>query len=237
MEDTYRTQGIVLARVAFREDDERVTVYTPDRGKLTLVARGAKKLKSKLAAHIEPLCLAELMVVRGRGYDYLGAAASRECFSDLKNDFDKIGAAAEVVRLMNRAVKEGESDPALFSLLEELLRGVNGSKQPERCELLAVAFTLKMLDQLGYRPELYRCIVCGERLLAGGNYFDLERHGVVSRACRRGSKTLPLADDSVKILRLILQNPFAKILKLNLPAAISRKVMQTIRTIFEYQFN
>src|SRR3989338_10081061 len=106
MEVTYKTQGIILRREQYGENDSRVFVYTRNFGKLDLGARGTQKLLSKLAAHIEPLNLGEIMAVRGRQYDYLGSIVSENIFSGLRGDYDKIRAAGEILKLVNDAVKE-----------------------------------------------------------------------------------------------------------------------------------
>ena len=86
MEETYATKAIVLNRVPFRENDIRVSLYSSDQGRLDLIARGARKTKSKIAGHIEPISLARIMVIRGKRLDYLGSAINEASYFNIKND-------------------------------------------------------------------------------------------------------------------------------------------------------
>ena len=93
MEDTYRANAIIISSQPFREYDGKRVVYSLEKGKLDLVVRGVKRIKSKLSAHLEPLSLAEIMVVRGRQFNYVGAAMSRNCYSAIKNNLFSLQAA------------------------------------------------------------------------------------------------------------------------------------------------
>ena len=69
MEETFNTKAIILKREPFWEADTRVVVYSLEKGKLHLIARGTKKISSKLAGHLEPMNFVDLMVVRGKQFD------------------------------------------------------------------------------------------------------------------------------------------------------------------------
>ncbi len=125
MEATYPTKAIILKREPRGEDGSRVVVYTPDKGKLELVARGTKKIQSRLAGHIEPLCLSNIMVIRGKRFDYIGSAVSENSCLNIKNNLDKIQAAGKAVRIFNKLVKEGQADKETFRLLKDWLNILN----------------------------------------------------------------------------------------------------------------
>src|SRR3989338_3832961 len=118
MEETYNLTAIILNRRPFSENDGRVAVYSGERGKLELTVRGLKKIKSKLAGHLEPITLASIMAVRGRQYDYVGAAVSEDCYFNIKSDLDKLAAAGEAIRIFNKIIKTGQADAEIFELLK-----------------------------------------------------------------------------------------------------------------------
>ena len=89
MEDTYNTKAIILRRTPYRESDLRLTVYTPEHGKKILIARGALKQKAKLTGHLEPLVLSDVMIVRGKNYDYIGSAQGKKFYLNIKSDLEK----------------------------------------------------------------------------------------------------------------------------------------------------
>ncbi len=105
MEATYQIKAIILNRMAFSEDDTKVIIYSQTKGKLELVARGTKKIKSKLAGHVEPITLSDLMVVHGRQYDYVGNAVTQKSFANVKSDLDKLMIVGRIISIFNKIIK------------------------------------------------------------------------------------------------------------------------------------
>ncbi|MDD5290672.1 MAG: DNA repair protein RecO [Patescibacteria group bacterium] len=236
MEETYCTKTIILNRTDFREYDSRTTVYSLDKGKLELVARGVKKIKSKLAAHLEPFNLAEIMVVRGRKFDYIGAAASRKCFPNIKGDLEKLAAAGKAVNVFNKLVKAEEADKGTFSLLEEFLGSLDSRELKIGHDLWAGFFTLKLMAQLGYKPELYNCVACNKKITSGENLFDLSRGGLMGGEClnKKGNGALVISDNGVKLLRAIIDNNFTKLKNFKISVKLEEEVKTIISSFCQY---
>ena len=236
MEETYCTKAIILGRTDFREYDSRTIVYSLDRGKLDLVARGVKKIKSKLAAHLEPFNLAEIMVVRGRRFDYIGAVSSQNCFPRIKGDLAKLAAAGKAVNTFNKLVKAEEADKEVFFLLEEFLEFLDSNKLKISSDLWASFFTLKILAQLGYRPELYNCVICNNKITPGKNLFNLSQGGLIGREClsREGNDALTISDDGIKLLRAVVDNGFTKLKNLKISAKLETEIKDIISSFFQY---
>lgn len=152
MEETFYTKAIVLKRTAFREVDSKVTVYSLEKGKLDLVARGTKKILSKLAGNLEPISLVGVMVIRGKQFDYVGAINGENIFAKIKQDLDKVNIAGEIIKIFDRLVKENEPDKNLFSLLGNFFIYLE-SLSNEYNRIIELIFKLKFLDSLGYRPD------------------------------------------------------------------------------------
>lgn len=239
MEETYTTKAIVLNRQPFRESDSRTVVYTCDRGKLELVVRGARKLESKLAGHLEPFNLSKIMVVRGRNFDYIGGAVNIDCYINIKNDLEKLSCAGKVVGLVNKIVKENEKDGGVFSLLSEFLKIVDCQLSIVNYELFYHFFVLKLLAELGYKPELYSCVACQKKLKPGSNLFDLLKGGVVCANCQTaGDKNqLTISDDCVKVLRLALKEDFVKLTNLKIEKNLAKEINKIIDNFFNYNLN
>ncbi len=150
MPQTYSTQAIVLNRRPYQEADSRISLYTLEHGKLDLLVRGARKLSSKLAGHVEPLNLLEVMVVSGR-QAYAGGTLSRNCYVRIKADFDKLEAAGYALNRFNRLVKEGVSDETLFYLLSDFLALLDHVvAEPQWYRWLAQVFMCKVIHHLGF---------------------------------------------------------------------------------------
>ena len=65
-------QVIVLSRRNFREADQIISLYSFDKGKFEVLAKGIKKIISKNSAHLEPFCFSEVEIISGKEFDYLG---------------------------------------------------------------------------------------------------------------------------------------------------------------------
>jgi len=236
MEETYCTKTIILGRTDFREYDSRTIVYSLDRGKLDLVARGVKKIKSKLAAHLEPFNLAEIMVVRGRKFDYIGAAASQNCFPRLKGDLDKLAAAGKAVSLFNKLVKAEEADKEVFSLLKDFLENLDGRELKINSDLWSAFFTLKLMAQLGYRPELYNCVICNNKITPGENLFDLSQGGLIGKECldKKGNEALTISDNGIKLLRAVVDSKFSQLNSLKADTRLEVEIKNIISSFYQY---
>lgn len=151
MPATYSTPAIVLSRRAGQGINNRVSLYTLERGKVELIVKGARRSSSRLSAHLEPLTLLDLMVVSGQAYDFAGGASSRDCYPNLKADFEKITAAGRGIRYVNRLLKENVKDDEIFYLTSDFLSLLDRhSAEGVWYEWLANVFLYKILDHLGY---------------------------------------------------------------------------------------
>lgn len=190
MDKTYPTKAIILNRYNWREADRLVSVYTPNNGRLSLLARGASKLNSKLAAHIEPISLSQIMVIKGKGFDYLGSAIMTQSFAGIKGDLNKLYFAGRALEFFSRLIKEGEEDEALFNWLEKWLISLDqveteGSLDKDNGNFRLLLFYFRTLAILGYALSLDRCLACRQLIVAGNlNRLDLIRGGLICPHCQ-----------------------------------------------------
>jgi DNA repair protein RecO (recombination protein O) len=249
MEETFNTKAIILNRQPFKENDTKVSVFCLARGRLELVARGTKKQSSKMAGHLEPISLSNIMVVRGKQYNYVGSAINENAFLNIKNDYDKIFVAGEAINIFRKLVKENERDEILFKLLYNFLETVNSCRlKAESCKLLFNYFLLKMLATLGHKPELHNCVVCKNKIAPGGNKFDLAKGGVVCAttltprpsptpaAERERGALLTISDNCIKVLRLAVSEDFEKLIKLKIDNKLEKEVDLIISSFYKYHF-
>lgn len=176
----YRTQGIVLRRRDFDEADRLLTVLTRDRGKVTLLAKGARKLGSRKAAHVDLFRRVDLLVHQGRNFGIVSQAEAVETFAHLGDDLESLAAAHYVAELVDTLVTEGDSEQGVFDLTADTLRWLNEGGDPPLCQRY---FELHLLDLAGYRPQLYRCLSCGTWLEPVDNRFDIAAGGLFCPVC------------------------------------------------------
>ena len=236
MDETYITKAIVLNKESFRENDSRVIIYSQDRGRLDLIARGTKKVLSKLSGHVEPISLTDIMVVKGRKFDYIGGAIARESYNNIKDDLDKLEAAGRGLRLFNKLIKPEQAEEAIFKFLSDYLNILNFSRVNLDYELLYYFFTILFLSKLGYQPELFNCIKCKKSINSRNTVFNYAQGGLMCANCFKAKHNLTISKNCVKVLQFAVKNDLGKLIKLKISAPTKAEIIKTISSFYQYNF-
>ena len=122
---TYTTNAIALKYFLFREYDRVYTLYSRDFGKIQCIARGANRIKSKLAAHLEPCVVSHCMVADGKRIDTLAQARTYEAFIQLRMDMARYCAAMVIIESVDTLIQGSEKDQRIFELMHNALRSIN----------------------------------------------------------------------------------------------------------------
>ncbi len=146
----YSLTAIILKRQDFKEDDLLVTVYSREKGKISLVARGAKKILSKLAGHLEPVSLVIINAATGRGIDQLIGCEISQSYYRLKNNLKNIELAGWFLKILDDLTLENHKDEQIFNLIHKYLDFLNKEAQDDG--VARVAATFKLLYLLGFNP-------------------------------------------------------------------------------------
>jgi len=181
---SFRVEAVVLRHAEWGEADRLLTLYTRERGKVRALAKGARKVRSRKAGHLEPFTRVTLQLARGRDLLLITQADTRQAYLPLRADLVKTAVASYVVELLDRFTYEEESEnTALFRLLTETLERVADEADP----FLAVRYyEMRLLDYLGFRPHLFECANCGEKILAVDQFFSPSQGGVLCPRCGAG---------------------------------------------------
>jgi DNA repair protein RecO (recombination protein O) len=243
MAESFGSQALILKRDDWRESDSRVVLYTKNFGKIVLVARGVKKMKSKLAGHIEPFNLVDMMILKGKSLDYLGSAITRHSYFNLKNDLNALYFSGQAISLFNNLVKEGLPDEELFyfltSWLELLDEKSNTVLSKEEGELLYNYFAIRLMTLLGYKPELYHCTLCHQKVKEENNSLNLRLGGLIDASClaEQQLKYLPqeivkISNDAIKVLRLFSEKEQFPNIKIN--PELLREIGRVVKLVVEF---
>ena len=219
---TYRTKGIVLYKKDFREYDGLFVIYTENLGKIQVMARGVKKIRSKMSAHLEPFLITDLMIAKGRGFGQIaGSSAIANLFKNQKNkSLVKNLLGIYCLELVDELTKFDYQDKEVFKLLNEVLKIIDkdfSEDKKDKFVVLVNIFGFKLLVLLGYGPELYNCLVCKKKIIPNGNFFDYLKGGLVCGSCSKKSFSndrLFIDKDIIKVLRLMSEKDLIEFLKL-----------------------
>ena len=138
-----------------------------------------RKVRSRKAGHLEPFTRVELQIAHGHDLDVITQAQALDLHTGLHLDLERFGYAA-YVELMDRfTVQEGESR-GLYRLLVDTLDRLSETFEPAA---VVNYYQLRLLDLLGYRPELFRCLGCGAEVRPVDQHFSAAAGGVLCPEC------------------------------------------------------
>ncbi len=231
-EKLYRTEAIVIRRINFGESDKILTVYTPSRGKLRLLAKGVRRTTSRMGGHLELFMQCKLLVAKGRNLDLITQSETVSVFPLLRNNLNLIAYAWQAVELLDRLTEEELENYPVFSLLSEFLKLLEAGSEPI---ITSRAYELHLLGDLGYRPQLFRCVRCNNELQPVVNFFSPELGGVLCPDC--GSverRSLEVSVDALKSLRYLQKSNFGIGPTLRLNADLRSQLEHLMRSYTRY---
>jgi len=207
-ERLYRTEAIVLRRSDFGEADRLLTLLTPEFGKLRVLAKGVRKIRSRKAGHLERFMRTALLIARGRELDVISQAEVIAPHPRLREDLARSTMAHYVAELAETFAPEGEESRALYRLLADTLDRLDtedGLQQAVRY------YELHLLEIAGFRPQVDLCVGCGDPLREerGPYGFDPSRGGVLCPRCApRFPTARPMSRRALKAMRFALRSPY-----------------------------
>ena len=199
------TTAIVLARTNYGEADRIVTVLTPDYGKLRLMAKGVRKVKSKLAGGIELFSVSHITFIKGRGdIGTLVSARLDRHYGNIVSDIARVQLGYDLIKLINKTI-EDEAEKEYFELLEQAFQALDDPANSD--ELVRMWFMAQLLRHGGHMPNL-QTDSFGEKLNPHEAYeFDYDAMAFVQHD--QGQLTA----DHIKFMRLIFSGNPPKILR------------------------
>lgn len=174
-----KTIAIVLKRIDYGEADRIVTVLTPDAGKLSLMAKGARRVKSKLAGGIELLSTSEINYIAGKGsLDTLVSSRLIRHYGLIVQNIDRTMLAYELIKLLDK-VTEDQPETAYYELLEQTFFVLDDKNVS--VEFIRVWFSAQLLRLAGHTPNLLT-ETTGAKLSAEKRYeFDYDATAFLTR--------------------------------------------------------
>lgn len=177
---SFRVQAIVLRHRDYGETDRMLVLFTLERGKLTAIAKGVRKLHSRKAGHLEPFTQVNLQLARGRDLMIITQAETIEAFLPLREDLRLPTYASYVVELLDRFTYEEGENRAIYRTLMHTLTRLCSFDDPD---LVVRYYELRLLDLSGFRPQLFDCAGCDAEIQAQDQYFSAERGGILCPGC------------------------------------------------------
>jgi DNA repair protein RecO (recombination protein O) len=228
----YQTEAIIIKRIKLGEADRILTLYTPTLGKIKAVAKGNRRPKSKLGGHVELLTHSQLMLARGRNLDIITQAQTINNFLPLKDNLGAISCGMYISELVDAFIDEHLEDHRLFNLLLETLQQLSEGKD---ADITLRYFELRLLDYLGYRPQLRQCTSCNSQLQPVTNFFSSRHGGVLCANCAYQEPVVrALSLNALKVLRLWQNCDTAIAYKVKINSQLTSELEKVMRDYIRY---
>lgn len=197
------TTGIILGRIDYGEADRILTVLTPDQGKLRLMAKGVRRIKSKLAGGIELFSVSQITFIRGKGeIGTLVGTRLQKHYGNIVQDIERVQLGYELIKMLDKAT-EDEPEAAYFELLQQ---GFSALDDAVELSMVRLWFQAQLLRRAGNEPNLTHDIT-GANLQSSKRYeFSFD-----DTAFRESANGKYGAGD-IKLLRLLLSDTSPQII-------------------------
>ncbi|AFS78816.1 DNA repair protein RecO [Gottschalkia acidurici 9a] len=174
------SKGVVIRQTKYSESDRILTIFTKDKGKIQAIAKGARKPKSKLISSTETFCYSEFILYKGKSLYNINQGDVIDSFYSLREDIYKLSYATYILELVDSSLLDEEPNDILFELLVKTLKILSEAKG--NYKKLLLAFQIKYISFIGYKPQLNQCVNCGNDL-TNNIRFNIIQGGTVCENC------------------------------------------------------
>ncbi len=224
MPATFKTEAVVLRSIRFGEADRVLHLYSADRGRVGAVAKGVRRVRSRMGGRLEPLARVRLVLHQGRGdLCTVTSVDTVHAHAELREHRASLEHAAAACETVLRLFDSAEPNRAAYNLLCHQLALLD-SQPGDAGRAQSLVFRSKLLLAAGFAPELASCATCGEADHLTG--FSPAAGGVVGASCEAGS--FPLGAEAHEFMVGALARPLSEG-----PTATARALVQADRALAE----
>lgn len=225
-----KTEGIVIRTTAYAESDVIITIYSKQIGKIGMLARGAKKTNSRLAAISQLFTYGNYLFRHTRGLGTLSQGEIIHSFRGIREDLFKTAYAAYIVELTDKLTDDFVASAALFDLLYFSLNYINDNYD---AEIVSFIFETKMLAFAGITPRLDRCAVCGKREDRFFSFSVIEG-GFLCRRCQEDEpRSLHVSEATAKLLKLFLSMDIRRLGKISVKKTTRNEINKVLTQYYD----
>lgn len=226
----YRSRALIIKNRDYRETDKLVTFFSEQEGKATAVARGVKKPASSLRACVQPFCHSLLYLNAGKELGTITQGSIINFYGNCREDLRRTLYIMYMLELLDKTLMEHVPLPQLYEIVLAILDYFNETG----LNLLAIRyFETALLINLGYKPLLDRCVICGahQNLTA----FSISEGGTVcSSCCSNLGMTVRLPGEILALLKLFVNSNLKTITRVKASPRIKVELERFLEQYLEY---
>lgn len=208
-----KVKGIVLAENNMGDYDKMLTILTPNFGKISCAAKGARKPKSTLLAGTQLFCFSEYLMYQGTSTYHVNSCETIEMFYKIRTDLDKLKYAIHLNKIVQDVTDENEN---CYNILQLYLNALYMIAETEKDRDLVVSiFKLRLLKILGFTPRVMECVNCKEK--QNLSYFSIRDNGFKCAACSKQDKSsIFMSESTANAIKYTISAPARKVYSFNL---------------------
>ncbi|WP_195970639.1 DNA repair protein RecO [Clostridium thermobutyricum] len=216
----FKTSGVIIKSADYKENDKLLWIYTEELGKITAIAKGAKKNKSRLFSVTSPLCYSDYVVFKGKNLFNLQEGKIINSFKGLMSNLDKLTYASYVCELIDIGLEDGEIDKNLYIEFIKTLYLLDTDAIDY--ELLIRSFELKLLKATGYGINLETCSIC-KRKIRTSKYINLQSYGGICENCNK-DHSIHISKEAYSALKFLNKIDASRIYMMKLSDDIKKQI-------------
>ena len=232
------TCGLVLKISEHGESDKLVTVYSNDLGRVTGIAKGAKRSKQRFVNKLEEFSHLQIFYRPPRGLMGLLFISEAELLCShlsIRKDYRRYVAAMYISELILRFTRDNDPDPRLYALLKWAFASLEMDEAPQK---IATLFHLQLLTAAGYRPELNRCSKCELPVSPGRAFIFLPGNGsLLCSSCHPRQGGPDLNHLSIQTLKFLARAQIAGLEQLNRLQLSGQTTTEALESLYHYTFH
>ena len=220
------TKGVVIRLTKYSESDRILTLFTKENGKIQAIAKGARKTKSNLIGSTDIFCYSDFLLYKGKKLHTVNQADIIDSFYPLREDIYKLSYATYILELIEYSVADGEPNDLLFELLIKTLQVL--SDIAEDYNKLLLAFQLKYISFIGYRPQLSLCVECGSELTRSIK-FNIIQGGTICEKCLSNNQyEVNITHKTVNYMKMLMYSKLEELDNIDIPKNEEMKIEEML---------
>lgn len=227
-----KVEGIVIRSMDYGENNIIISLYTRERGKISAMVRGAKKMSSRFASTTQLFTYGEFIVFKSGQMGTLNSCELIESHHKLREDLTMAAYSSYMAELYERIMPEQEEGNNYF--FEQLKAGLSAIEEGKEPSVVLHIIEMKMLEISGYLPQLDCCVICGNDL--GEMVLSVRNGGLLcsQSPCRLSDpESLLLTEATIKMLRLFLRMDLRRLGLIQVKANTKAQLKISLRALMD----
>ena len=233
MGQIFRTEAIVLRNMDYRESSQIVTLFTREKGKITVLAKGARQAKSQFGATLQPMTHIQAVIYHKptRDIQTLGETSHLSLFTNLGSGLEKLTVGLQIIELIHAVVQVEEENPYVFALALQALKALD--QADSNYENIWPFFQIQLASTLGFQPYIEKVDV--ESITDSHGYLALETGGVHPHIVA-GVQARKASRSALRAFSVLARTDLPTVMRMRLASPVYHEVSILVDSYLRYHF-